>query len=666
MTHARHIAAALPLAAALLLCACEPERRPIVVAGGTPSFTGFGDIGVVEDAGFQTQVSTLCTPGERACLSENSPLYSECADDGSRYVDLSCPASTVCEEGICVPFNCVPGRPVCVGADAQATCDPTGRGVRDLTTCDGGLVCRGGSCVDLCAEAAEDSSYIGCEYSAIELYNIYREEVGDTEESPYAIVVANPQRFADARVGVTDADGRFARLLRTLDLAPRQQYSFARGTTVRSEIFTPSGTRPVPTTSASLDVPPESAAVLLIDPDISGRGPFNVTSSLPIVAYQYSPYCCNFTASNDASLLLPKATHGSRYRVLSYPTMRFDGTLSTAPYVYVVAHEDGTRVSINGREELVRTPLDSAGVGNPLSAPARNHVVELDAGEAAAFASAPGLSGGDISGTLINANAPVAAFSGHPCTNIPQDRRACDHLEEQLLPADSLGTRYVLHPVHSRNAQSYSEETVYWRVVADADATVTVSPSFDALEATDPSTSASPDCRDLAQTADGASTFTLAAGEVCEFGSRAVAVLDSDAPLLVGGFVSGHESTGIIRYGTQAGDPAFFLNPPLAQTRRDYAFVTSPTFKRTFVSVVAPDRAKLSLDGSFVSTRERLEPQPFTLDGQDWVAFSLSLEPGLHTMSGDLDFGVVVHAYDDYVSYAFPGGLDLTPNPKER
>ena len=32
---------------------------------------------------------------------------------------------------------------------------------------------------------------------------------------------------------------------------------------------------------------------------------FRVQTTYPVVAYQFSPYCCNYSFSNDASLLLP-------------------------------------------------------------------------------------------------------------------------------------------------------------------------------------------------------------------------------------------------------------------------------------------------------------------------------------------------------------------------
>ena len=46
-------------------------------------------------------------------------------------------------------------------------------------------------------------------------------------------------------------------------------------------------------------------------------------------------------------------------------------------------------------------------------------------------------------------------------------------------------------------------------------------------------------------------------------------------------------------------------------------------------------------------------------------SFSVALEPGVHQLESDRSFGLIVYAYDDYVSYAFPGGLDLIPKIKE-
>ena len=45
----------------------------------------------------------------------------------------------------------------------------------------------------------------------------------------------------------------------------------------------------------------------------------------------------------------------------------------------------------------------------------------------------------DLTGSIINADQPVAVFGGHDCAYVPYDQAACDHLEEQLLPNETLG-----------------------------------------------------------------------------------------------------------------------------------------------------------------------------------------------------------------------------------
>ena len=46
------------------------------------------------------------------------------------------------------------------------------------------------------------------------------------------------------------------------------------------------------------------------------RAAFKLNSTQPVVAYQFSPYCCNFSFSNDASLLFPTSSLGTSYRYI--------------------------------------------------------------------------------------------------------------------------------------------------------------------------------------------------------------------------------------------------------------------------------------------------------------------------------------------------------------
>ena len=79
-----------------------------------------------------------------------------------------------------------------------------------------------------------------------------------------------------------------------------------------------------------------------------------------------------------------------------------------------------------------------------------NHTVELLAGGHATLEThvehgeVPEEAGTDFSGALLQSSGPIGVFVGHPCTFVPQDQWACDHLEEALLPSETLGNRYVL------------------------------------------------------------------------------------------------------------------------------------------------------------------------------------------------------------------------------
>ena len=47
--------------------------------------------------------------------------------------------------------------------------------------------------------------------------------------------------------------------------------------------------------------------------------------------------------------------------------------------------------------------------------------------------------------------------------------------------------------------------------------------------------------------------------------------------------------------------------------------------------------------------------------GGDWIFQHLQIQDGLHRIEGQEPFGIVVYAYDGFVSFAYPGGLDLAP-----
>lgn len=657
--------ATLATVVALGGCDTEPELGPSGVSGGG-GFSGRPDTDLVEgDVGPGDQpLRSFCPPGERRCLFENSPIFEECAPDGEQFVVDSCESGEMCRTGRCVDFACVPGKELCIGTQTRATCAEDGRSFRDAQRCEGaGDVCRGGECIDACAAAAREQSYIGCEYIARELPNMYRLGGQADANSPFAIVVANPDRLLETEVTITDASGSPVELIEEQVVEQGGSSPGSDGVTVRSEILTRAGTKQIESPADKVAVPPEAAAVFLLPGgrDIGMRA-FKVESTRPIIAYQFSPYCCNFTFTNDASLLLPTTTLGQRYRVLSFPswTQGDAEAFFSAATMTVVAHQDNTTVEIDSPVALSQSAdwfPSGAYDGSP---------VTLEAGESITFGtepnSGPGPQSVDLSGTVVRADNEIAVFAGHECTFVPQDKWACDHLEEQMLPALTLGKRYLLTPTRRRSKNQLTDEAIHWRIVADEPSTVTFSPSLDELDLVPVSNDVTPECTELLEEGH----VQLAAGEICEFGTLSAVAVESTGALVVGGVLSGYDSTENFLRGAHAGDPSFFLAPPVEQFRRNYSFVSPPTFAKNYVAIAVPEGGSVALDGVAIAADARLELRQVELGNQTWDVYNVAIEAGYHTLESSERFGIVVYAYDDYVSYAFPGGLDLLPKGSRR
>jgi hypothetical protein len=228
-------------------------------------------------------------------------------------------------------------------------------------------------------------------------------------------------------------------------------------------------------------------------------------------------------------------------------------------------------------------------------------------------------------------------------------------LEEQLFPTGTLGNQYVLVPPVARGRPLERTEVVYWKILAtdNEDTVVQLSRPWAELRALPPGFGVVADCADRLQP-DGES-FVLRAGEACEFGTQQPVALQGTGRLLIMGILSGQESTGVFNaFGARAGDPAIYLVPPDLQYRNDYAFLTPGTYLNDYLTVVADSDATLVLDGQPLSLADAT-PVP----GSSRVYKHVTLSDGAHRIQGDQAFGILVLAFDDFVSYAFTGGLNL-------
>ena len=101
--------------------------------------------------------------------------------------------------------------------------------------------------------------------------------------------------------------------------------------------------------------------------------------------------------------------------------------------------------------------------------------------------------------------------------------------------------------------------------------------------------------------------------------------------------------------------PSIFLVPPARQARRDYAFLTPATYSSDFATFTFAEGTTITLDGNLLDLSGAL---PIPGVGQKYI--HVELTDGAHKVEGSSPFSIMVIAYDDFVSYAFTGGLNLS------
>ena len=345
------------------------------------------------------------------------------------------------------------------------------------------------------------------------------------------------------------------------------------------------------------------------------RNAYRVESDLPVTAHQFNPIGNVLVYSNDASLLLPVSTLGTTYRVLTWPQT---AASSLPGYFAVAAVEDGdTEVTVTV------TAATRAGGDIPALAAGGTYTRTLQRHDVLALQTSG--QNGDLSGSLVTSTKKVAVFGGTECSNVPLNVTACDHLEEQMFPVSTWGRTYV-----AAKSMPRGTEPDVWRVLASQDNTTVT---------TDPYQPGTP--------------VTLAAGQFVEFQSTGSFVVQAGAPVLVGQYLVGQDF-GFGQAGN-TGDPGFILSVPIEQFRSEYLFLTPPNYANDSITIIAPTGTAVTLDGVPVPGTSFTE----TAAGSGWSTARLSVTDGVHRLEADEPVGLTVTGYDQYVSYGYPGGLNL-------
>lgn len=415
-----------------------------------------------------------------------------------------------------------------------------------------------------CIEAADARSYVGCDFWPTVVDNIVW-SIFD-----YAVVVANAGE-EEAEVTVT----RNGAVAGTAKVAPNSLET----------IYLP-WVEELKNTKSIIACAPTSLKTETVR---ATGGAYHLVSTRPVTVYQFNAIeyagvggppgkdwsscggnqcfgleCASYT--NDASLLLPSTALTGNYRITGVPAWP-DADFEYPPYFAVTGIVDGTSVTV----KLSDTASVAGGGGIASAGPNGTVSFSLNSGDVVMLV---GGMGADFSGSLVTATAPVQVIAGIGCTDMPHGTEACDHVEESVFPAETLGKRYYVTVPTSHHGTPVGHVV---RIYGNVDGTKLTYPG------------ANP----------GAPGF-IQAGEVVDLG---VVTQDfeivGDHEFAVASFQVG---AGMIDPGLptnqQKGDPAQSLMTAVEQYRKKYVFLAPSDYDVSFVDIVQPLSAQVLVDGA--------------------------------------------------------------------
>lgn len=305
--------------------------------------------------------------------------------------------------------------------------------------------------------------------------------------------------------------------------------------------------------------------------------------------------------SSDAGLGLPVDVLNTNYIVLDY-----DPAFVGSEFV-VAAVFDNTTVTITPAQNMSGRPA-----GVPFD-------VTLNRGEGYFGRSLTSSASNTLTGTLVEADRPVALVNGNGCTQVPNGTVFCDHIFEMAQPVQSWGNSALVANLPQR------ANGVFYRILASEDNTEVFQ--------------------------DGVSIGTINAAEFLEVGPLAGNhQFTADNPVFVAQYMTGSGFPGATE-----GDPAMGNMVPSEQYLSAYTFATvgNEQFDNHFLTIIAEngDVGSLLLDGAPVPAGD------FTpIGGTGFSAAVIPLQEGTHTTSSNGFHGITVEGYNQDDSYIYPGG----------
>jgi IgGFc binding protein len=658
------------------------ERRTIGEIALLLGFSWFGALACSYDSGERwlalDAAPPICTVGTSRCDQVLEHCVTGASGPSWQTVD-DCPSrGLLCSKTLAACATCEPNQLSCSGQTVMS-CDSTGSFLTAENTCDQTkqLVCREGACVNLCDDAAQRQSNVGCEYYAVDLDNAKIDDTLNAAAQQFAIVVSNPETDVSTEVTIEQDDSD-------------------------------PGAENAPTTVATATIAPFSLRVFKLGPrevDGSPPGEFNtgtntaltrhayrIHSTFPVVAYQFNPLDNVNVFSNDASLLKPTEaltqptdSVSPAYVVLGWPQTIANSSdpdtnfspqnpVNLRAFLTLVGTQSNTHIHLDSTTRIL-------GDGNRIPPTAQGGSLDFDLGAYDVLNLETDDFNADFTGSLVSANAPLVVFSGSEASDAPffdklSSRKCCaDHLEEQLDPIRTSGQNFVASVSPNRT-----------EALMNAGAPIGVAQQNEYF-------------RVIATTNDGARITTTLTGQYKSFelptrGSFVTIASDhhftlqSDSPVMLSS-VSPSQQDANVPSGFPGGDPSLVIVPPIEQFRTSYVLLTPDKYVFDFIRIIAPRATSVLLDSQPVdqidgchasdadgitdqAARQAIGPSPFvvyscqlsfpTIDPNQQAPNNLSpglQNDGVHRVEANDKVGVVVDGFDSFVSYAYAGGTEL-------
>ncbi len=477
-----------------------------------------------------------------------------------------------------------------------------------------------------CADATAKKSYVGCDYwptvTGNNVWSIF----------DYAVVVAN-------------ASGQPAQITITGPNATNQTATVAPGDLQKFYL-------PWVTSLKGPDADPDGVATPMTASVVAHGGAYHLVSTVPVSVYQfnaleYKPQggpsnkdwsaCPNdqiagiscFSYSNDASLLLPSTAMTNNYRVMGQKGWSNLGQAIMGPSFSITATQNGTVVNV----KTSPTSQVLAGGGIPATNGSGTFQLAMNAGDVAEIVGTTG-DQNDFSGSLVQAQDgahPIQVITSLPCIDQPEGTQACDHIEESVFPAETLGKHYFVTVPTGPKGNVVGHIV---RIFGNVDGTTL---TYTNKPAGAPSTINAGQVVDLGQVSQD---FEIT-------GSAAFGVFSG---MLGGQLLDPSNPTAA------DGDPSQSFAIAVEQYRTAYIFLAPNDYDISYVDIVGPSGVNVQIDGATVSGFTAIGASGFGV-----ARYKLGTgNAGAHVLSSDKPVGIQVMGYGQYTSYQYPGGSDLT------